>query len=160
MRSTGNNNDASGAVETRTRGSTARFLWREHDRHLLQTLVRPGGRSANVVFFDTPKTAEKQGFRACQRCKPGSVTEKDRRSRWFTSCQLVEESRRKRIAGISGRRNRNEPAPSTADIQEHPGITPKQYATALKVNFKEQVQRGEDVTSAMYEAGSVRAARL
>ena len=34
------------------------------------------------------------------------------------------------------------------------GITPKQYATALKIkSFKEQVQRGEDVTGAMYEAG-------
>jgi AraC family transcriptional regulator of adaptative response/methylated-DNA-[protein]-cysteine methyltransferase len=113
----------------------------------------------NVVFFETPKTAEKQGFRACQRCKPDSATERDTQVEMVLKvCQLIEDS----ISGGEGNVSLEFLSEETGMSPHHLqrtfksilGITPKQYATALKIkSFKEQVQRGEDVTGAMYEAG-------
>jgi len=110
----------------------------------------------NVVFFATTETAEKQGFRACLRCKPNSAVEKDPQVEMvLTVCQLIEDNLEENIsleflggkAGIS-------PHHLQRTFKSILGITPKQYATALKIrSFKEQVQKGEDVTSAMYEAG-------
>src|SRR5262249_40928679 len=46
----------------------------------------------NVMFFDTPKKAEQEGFRACQRCKPDSVIERDPQVEMVLKvCQLIED---------------------------------------------------------------------
>jgi AraC family transcriptional regulator of adaptative response/methylated-DNA-[protein]-cysteine methyltransferase len=113
----------------------------------------------NVVFFETPKTAEKQGFRACLRCKPDSTIERDPQVEMaLRVCQLIEDG----IAGgeenisleFLGEKAGMSPHHLQRTFKSILGITPKQYATALKIkSFKEQVQRGEDVTGAMYEAG-------
>jgi AraC family transcriptional regulator of adaptative response/methylated-DNA-[protein]-cysteine methyltransferase len=110
----------------------------------------------NVVFFATPEGAEKQGFRACQRCRPNFAAGKDPQVEMvLTVCQLIEDNLEENVsleflggkAGIS-------PYHLQRTFKSILGITPRQYATALKIrNFKEQVQKGENVTEAMYEAG-------
>jgi AraC family transcriptional regulator of adaptative response/methylated-DNA-[protein]-cysteine methyltransferase len=110
----------------------------------------------NVQFFDTQQKAEKQGFRACQRCKPNNESAADPQVEMVLKvCQLVEENLEDNVSleylsemtGMSAHHLQR-------TFKSILGITPKQYATALKVkNFKEQVQRGEDVAGAMYEAG-------
>jgi AraC family transcriptional regulator, regulatory protein of adaptative response / methylated-DNA-[protein]-cysteine methyltransferase len=110
----------------------------------------------NVVFFDTPKTAEKEGFRACQRCKPNSVTERDPQVEMVLKvCQLIEDNLEGNVSlEFLGEAVKISPHHLQRTFKGILGITPKQYATALKIkSFKEQVQRGEDVTGAMYEAG-------
>jgi AraC family transcriptional regulator, regulatory protein of adaptative response / methylated-DNA-[protein]-cysteine methyltransferase len=110
----------------------------------------------NVVFFDTQKTAEKEGFRACRRCKPNSVTERDPQVEMVLKvCQLVEDNLEENVSlEFLGEAVKISPHHLQRTFKSILGITPKQYATALKIkSFKEQVQRGEDVTGAMYEAG-------
>jgi AraC family transcriptional regulator of adaptative response/methylated-DNA-[protein]-cysteine methyltransferase len=110
----------------------------------------------NVVFFDTPKTAEKEGFRACQRCKPNSVNERDPQVEMVLKvCQLIEDNLEENVSlEFLGEAVKISPHHLQRTFKSILGITPKQYATALKIkSFKEQVQRGEDVTGAMYEAG-------
>jgi AraC family transcriptional regulator of adaptative response/methylated-DNA-[protein]-cysteine methyltransferase len=110
----------------------------------------------NVVFFESPKTAEKQGFRACLRCKPDSVTEKDPQVEMALKvCQLIEDNLEENVSlEFLGEAIGMSPHHLQRTFKSILGITPKQYATALKIkSFKEQVQRGEDVTGAMYDAG-------
>jgi AraC family transcriptional regulator of adaptative response/methylated-DNA-[protein]-cysteine methyltransferase len=113
----------------------------------------------NVVFFETPVTAEKQGFRACMRCKPDSVVERDPQVEMaLRVCQLIEDGLSGGEENISleflGEQAGMSPHHLQRTFKSILGITPKQYATALKIkSFKEQVQRGEDVTGAMYDAG-------
>jgi AraC family transcriptional regulator of adaptative response/methylated-DNA-[protein]-cysteine methyltransferase len=114
----------------------------------------------NVVFFETPKTAEKQGFRACLRCRPDTVTERDPQVEMaLRVCQLIEDNTE---GGLDENISLESLGESVGMSPHHLqrtfksilGITPKQYATALKIkSFKEQVQRGGDITGAMYDAG-------
>lgn len=110
----------------------------------------------NVAFFDTPKLAENNGFRACQRCKPNLVSEVDPQVEMTLKvCQLIEDNLEQGASlEFLGEKTGMSPHHLQRTFKSILGITPKQYATALKVkNFKEQVQRGEDVTGAMYDAG-------
>ena len=110
----------------------------------------------NVVFFESPKTAEKQGFRACLRCKPDSGIEKDPQVEMALKvCQLIEDNLEENVSlDFLGEQTGLSPHHLQRTFKSILGITPKQYATALKIkSFKEQVQRGEDVTGAMYDAG-------
>lgn len=110
----------------------------------------------NVVFFETPKTAEQQGFRACLRCRPDSAAAGDPQVEMALKvCQLIEDNLEENISLESlGEKMSMSPHHLQRTFKSILGITPKQYATALKIkNFKEQVNRGEDVTGAMYEAG-------
>ncbi len=152
------------AVETKDRRFNGTFFFGVNTTGIYckpSCAARPPKRQ-NVVFFETPKTAEKQGFRACQRCKPDSATERDPQVEMVLKvCQLIEDG----IGGGAGGEANisleflsEETGMSPHHLQRTfksiLGITPKQYATALKIkSFKEQVQLGEDVTGAMYEAG-------
>lgn len=113
----------------------------------------------NVTFFDTPKLAESEGFRACRRCKPASSGDKDPQIEMALKvCQLIEDGIKGGEENVSleflGEKTGTSPHHLQRTFKSILGITPKQYATALKVkNFKEQVQRGDDVTDAMYDAG-------
>lgn len=113
----------------------------------------------NVRFFDTPKRAEKEGFRACQRCKPANETQHNPQVDMILKvCQLIEDGISGGEENVSleflGEKLNISPHHLQRTFKSILGITPKQYATALKIkNFKEQVKRGDDVTGAMYDAG-------
>jgi AraC family transcriptional regulator of adaptative response/methylated-DNA-[protein]-cysteine methyltransferase len=110
----------------------------------------------NVQFFDTPVTAEKEGFRACLRCKPDATIERDPRvEKALKVCQLVEDNLEENISlDFLGEQMAMSPHHLQRTFKSVLGITPKQYATALKIkNFKEQIGKGEEVTGAMYDAG-------
>src|SRR5262245_34963391 len=96
MRSSGNNNDVFWhAVETKDSRFNGTFFFGVNTTGIYckPSCAARTPKRQNVVFFDTTKTAEKQGFRACQRCKPGSVTEKDPQVEMVLKvCQLVEDN--------------------------------------------------------------------
>jgi AraC family transcriptional regulator of adaptative response/methylated-DNA-[protein]-cysteine methyltransferase len=110
----------------------------------------------NVVFFETPKNAEKQGFRPCLRCRPDSAIKSDPQVEMALKvCQLIEDNLEENISlEFLGEKVSISPHHLQRTFKSILGITPKQYATALKIkNFKEQVKLGDDVAGAMYEAG-------
>jgi AraC family transcriptional regulator of adaptative response/methylated-DNA-[protein]-cysteine methyltransferase len=116
----------------------------------------------NVRFFDTYKDAERAGFRPCKRCHPSSPDGRAMHHRAIVrACQLIEES---------------EESPSLADLanaagfspshfhrvfKKTVGLTPKQYATAVRSNrLRARLQTGSNVTEAVYEAGFASSSRF
>ena len=109
----------------------------------------------NVRFHPTAEDAEKAGFRPCKRCKPKQPS-------------LVEHHAAK-IAGLCRLIERSERVPSLDELAQHAGLsvyhlhrvfkgvtglTPKAYAAAQRAKrMRQQLDRSNSVTDAIYEAG-------
>jgi AraC family transcriptional regulator of adaptative response/methylated-DNA-[protein]-cysteine methyltransferase len=128
-------------------------------------------RREQVAFFVLPAAAEQHGFRACQRCKPRTVHSRDPRTETVARiCREIET----RIAanGETGSEVRITLAAlgSSEKISAHQverafrrimGITPRQYADYQRMRrLKSNLQKGDDVTTALYEAGYGSSSRL
>ncbi|MGH9716218.1 MAG: bifunctional DNA-binding transcriptional regulator/O6-methylguanine-DNA methyltransferase Ada [Candidatus Acidiferrales bacterium] len=130
-------------------------------------------RRTNVRFFQLPQAAEREGFRPCRRCKPTSVSSRDPKLDAVARvCRLVDS----RIAANPS----GEPAENgwltlsalgaAAGMGPHQldrafrkamGITPRQYADAQRMSrLKSRLKKGDDVTTALYDAGFGSSSRL
>jgi len=114
-----------------------------------------------VVFFNARVAAEKAGFRPCRRCKPQELIS--------ASSSLVER------ACSYIQHNHTEPLKLT-ELSKHLkvssshlhrlfkralGISPARYAEACRMKtVKDHLQRGKDVTTAIYESGFGSSSRL
>ena len=122
---------------------------------------RPG--PEKVVFYPVPEAAEQAGYRSCRRCTPDRTLANDPRLRMVRAvCRYVDES--------------PDDVPTMDEIAAHlhesphrlqrvfkrvMGITPRQYADARRVErVKANLHNGEDVTSALYNAGYGASSRL
>ena len=108
-------------------------------------------RRERVSFFPGPAEAEAAGYRACLRCgKENGVTERVERARRYLDAHADESvtlQQLGRVAGLS-------PFHLQRTFQRIFGLTPKAYASARRTErFKRSLKRGEDVTSAIYDAG-------
>ena len=120
-------------------------------------------RRDRVVFFRSYEAAESQGFRACLRCRPRESSIRDSRVEMvFRVCRVIEAESEKSLSladlaielGLS-------PHHLQRTFKSITGITPRQYAAALKLKqFKSLVQDGADVTDAIYAAGYGSSSRL
>jgi AraC family transcriptional regulator, regulatory protein of adaptative response / methylated-DNA-[protein]-cysteine methyltransferase len=124
-----------------------------------------------VVFFPLPEAAEQQGFRACRRCRPRAIGASDPKIEIVARvCRQIES----RIAADDGS---GDDSPLTlaklsvwAGMSPHQlerafrsvmGITPRQYADTKRMRrVKSQLKKGEDVTTALYDAGFGSSSRL
>jgi AraC family transcriptional regulator of adaptative response/methylated-DNA-[protein]-cysteine methyltransferase len=103
-------------------------------------------RRGQVSFFPIPEAAEREGFRACRRCRPGDAPGND------PAIALVREACRALDAPdaerpkLDGRLRRA--------FKRVLGITPQQYRDARRVaRFKHELKRRPHVSPAVYEAG-------
>src|SRR5215469_18906805 len=128
-------------------------------------------RREQVVFFPFPAAAEQQGFRACRRCRPRATSARDPKAGVVARvCRQIES----RIArgddqdadtgltlgalsaplGIS-------PHQLERAFRSVMGITPRQYADAERMRrVKSRLKKGDNVTTALYEAGFGSSSRL
>jgi AraC family transcriptional regulator of adaptative response/methylated-DNA-[protein]-cysteine methyltransferase len=116
-----------------------------------------------VRFFDSPDAAERAGFRACLRCRPRESgrapgrddrVEKVRRHIEENPDERVTLSALAREVGIS-------PHHLQRTFKRAIGISPRQYADALRLGrLKKRLQGKDTVTMAMYEAGYGSSSRL
>ncbi len=120
-------------------------------------------RREHVAFFALPAAAEQSGFRACRRCHPEQAIIRD------PQVDVVQRICRAIAA------NPEEP-PTLASLgaavglspyhmqrtfKRVMGITPRQYADACRMNrLKDELRKGEAVTSALYGAGYGSPSRL
>ena len=124
-------------------------------------------RREQVVFFARPEAAERRGFRACRRCRPGDAVGNSPQGILVRRvCSVIDEHLRKNSEGT----------PSLADLSAQTGlsphhlqrtfkrlmgITPRQYADTRRLGvLKSQLKKGDDVTTALYEAGYGSSSRL
>lgn len=127
----------------------------------------------NLLYFRGPEAAEQNGFKPCRRCHPAGFSPSDPR------LQAVARACRAIHAGIVGGPDGlpyKEGHPTLADLgaitgtSPHQlaraflrvmGITPRLYADELRMRrLKSSLREGNDVTSALYEAGFGSSSRL
>lgn len=115
----------------------------------------------NVVFFDTASQAEEGGFRACLRCKPKETNPVDPQVEAIVkACELIEGEDQITLDDLSA-----EVGLSSYHLQrvfkEIIGVSPKKYAEAKRTErFKTEIRKGNDVVTAMYDAGYGSSSRL
>lgn len=117
----------------------------------------------NVRFYATPEDAERDGLRACRRCKPrdfgnGAVlTDKVQ-----AVCRYIEANPHEnlRLAALS-RRVQVSPFQLQRRFKAIVGVSPKEYAEACRLkSLKQGLRDGSSVTDAIYDAGFGSSSRL
>jgi len=115
----------------------------------------------NVQFFPQPDEAEKAGFRACMRCQP--------REDVGPLAEMVEKARRYIEENLDAPLTLEELGQQLNVSHYHlqrsfkrvMGISPRQYAEAQRLSrLKTNLKEGDNVTTALYEAGYSSSSRL
>jgi len=115
-----------------------------------------------VMLFAGPEYAESAGFRPCQRCRPQQARRNAQAETIQRVCREIETSE----DGRPSLRRLSAAAGLSADhlqrtFRKAMGITPRQYADAIRVaRLKSQLRKETNVTTAMYDAGYGSASRL
>lgn len=119
----------------------------------------------HVIFYETPADAEAHGFRACRRCHPDVGTPKlsiDASELIKRVCGLIEGNRDGLpSAAALGKENGMPAAQLQRMFRRITGISMRAYADAIRVRrLKQQLRKGDDVTTALYDAGYGSSSRL
>jgi AraC family transcriptional regulator of adaptative response/methylated-DNA-[protein]-cysteine methyltransferase len=114
----------------------------------------------NVVFFHTREEAEKNGYRACLRCRPneipGAVALVNRAARHLADS--TEESAR---VGVLASSLNTSQATLRRAFRQVTGLKPRELAEALRIKkFKAMLRAGRNITDALYETGYGSASRV
>ena len=108
-----------------------------------------------VTFFASPAAAESSGYRACLRCKPNELARESEATLLRDACRAIEEepSQQIQLAALAGKTGIS-PARLRRLFLNGLGVTPRAYADAIRLrSLKAQLQKGDNVTNALYEAG-------
>jgi AraC family transcriptional regulator of adaptative response/methylated-DNA-[protein]-cysteine methyltransferase len=110
-------------------------------------------RAKQILLFVKPEAAEQAGFRECQRCHPREAPGSAQTDLVRLVCSEIENNEEgtislRSLAELTGL--------SATHLQRTfrraMGITPRQYADALRVaRFKSELRKGKDVTTALHE---------
>lgn len=166
------------AVRNRDRGADGKFVYAVRSTGIYCRPSCPSRKPQReqVEFYSLPEAAEQKGFRACQRCKPGTVGSRDPRTTAVARvCRAIEARIDADGAGATGE-SENEARltlnalSSTVGMSSHQlerafrslmGISPRQYADAQRMRrLKSKLKKGDDVTTALYDAGFGSSSRL
>ena len=162
------------AVESRDARADGRFVYAVRSTGIYCRPSCPSRkpRREQVVFFSLPEAAEQKGFRACQRCRPRAVRLRDPRVE--AVARVCRDIDRRILAdgdvGFADERLTLASLSASARMSPHQlerafrgamGITPRQYADAQRMRLlKSRLRKGDNVTTALYEAGYGSSSRL
>jgi AraC family transcriptional regulator of adaptative response/methylated-DNA-[protein]-cysteine methyltransferase len=114
----------------------------------------------NVSFYADPAAAEAAGLRACKRCRPEGTTaarEAVEKVLALLDAEAEEPLTLERLGEEVGM----SPAHLQRVFKRQVGLSPREYQAARRVErFKARVRSGDDVTTALYEAGYGASSRL
>jgi AraC family transcriptional regulator, regulatory protein of adaptative response / methylated-DNA-[protein]-cysteine methyltransferase len=161
------------AVETRDRGADGAFVYAVRSTGIYCRPSCPSRkpRRGQVVFFPLPEAAEQRGFRPCRRCHPRTVNPRDPRAEAVARvCREIEARIHGDGAGTGETPVTLAALSGSAGMSPHQlerafrsliGITPRQYADAQRMRrLKSRLKKGDDVTTALYDAGFGSSSRL
>jgi AraC family transcriptional regulator of adaptative response/methylated-DNA-[protein]-cysteine methyltransferase len=119
-------------------------------------------RRENVTFFTHPDRAEKAGFRACLRCRPRSISGDPQADSAKEICRYIEQHLDESITlARLGKVFRQSPFHLQRRFKSALGISPREYADSCRLRLlKRNLQAGDNVTRAMYDAGYGSSSRL
>jgi AraC family transcriptional regulator of adaptative response/methylated-DNA-[protein]-cysteine methyltransferase len=117
------------------------------------------------VFFHTPSEAQRHGFRACRRCSAQAAARAADTALVARLCRSLGQGSEQGKSGETVRRLAESAGISPSRLrqafQRITGVTPRNYADQARWRrFKHRLQKGEDVTTAMYESGYGSSSRL
>jgi AraC family transcriptional regulator, regulatory protein of adaptative response / methylated-DNA-[protein]-cysteine methyltransferase len=112
-------------------------------------------RPDRVRFFETTDAAERAGFRACKRCRPTSVQPPSVADAIQHATRYLKEHAEESVSLTElARIVRSSPSHLQREFKRTLGLSPREYQAACRADrFRQHLQAGRDVTSAMYEAG-------
>ena len=115
----------------------------------------------NIQFFEAAERAEFSGFRACLRCKPKQTERIDPQVELvMRALDLISGDTEISLDEL-GKQIGLSPSHLQRTFKQIVGISPKKYAEVKRVErFKDELQKGSDVVTAMYEAGYGSSSRL
>jgi AraC family transcriptional regulator, regulatory protein of adaptative response / methylated-DNA-[protein]-cysteine methyltransferase len=119
-------------------------------------------RRENVQFFLVPEQAEQAGYRACLRCKPKSFSGNTESDGVKAICRFIEQHLDEPVTlDRLGKEFRQSPFHLQRRFKRVLGITPREYADSCRLRMlKRNLQAGDSVTRAMYDAGYGSSSRL
>jgi AraC family transcriptional regulator, regulatory protein of adaptative response / methylated-DNA-[protein]-cysteine methyltransferase len=164
------------AVRDRDRGADGKFVYAVRSTGIYCRPSCPSKKPQREQgeFYSLPDAAEQKGFRACRRCKPRAVRLRDPRTAAVARvCRAIET----RIGSDGAAAESENEArltlnalSSSVGMSPHQlerafrsvmGISPRQYADAQRMRrLKSKLKKGDDVTTALYDAGFGSSSRL
>jgi AraC family transcriptional regulator, regulatory protein of adaptative response / methylated-DNA-[protein]-cysteine methyltransferase len=119
-------------------------------------------RRENVQFFIRSEQAEGAGYRACLRCRPKSYSGNPESDSVKAICRFIEQHLDEPLTlHRLGKEFRQSPFHLQRRFKEVVGITPREYADSCRLRLlKRNLQAGDSVTRAMYDAGYGSSSRL
>jgi AraC family transcriptional regulator of adaptative response/methylated-DNA-[protein]-cysteine methyltransferase len=119
-------------------------------------------RRENVQFFLKPEAAEQAGYRACLRCRPKSFSGNAESDAAKAICRFIEQHLDEPLTlDRLGKEFRQSPFHLQRRFKAVLGITPREYADSCRLRMlKRNLQAGDSVTRAMYDAGYGSSSRL
>ena len=119
-------------------------------------------RRENVEFFRAPEAAEQAGYRACLRCRPKAQRGNRESDSIKEICRFIEQHLDEPLTlGRLGEEFHQSPFHLQRRFKAVVGITPREYADSCRLRLlKRNLQSGNSVTRAMYDAGYGSSSRL
>ena len=116
-------------------------------------------RRDSVEFFEGPNEAERAGYRACLRCKPTQISAQ---AQYVTHArQLLDNTEGVVTLRELSRRVGVSPFHLQRLFKRATGLSPREYQSARRMqHVKTGLRKGEDVTTALYDAGFGSPSRL
>lgn len=161
------------AVQQRDRAADGMFVYAVRSTGIYCRPSCPSRkpRRTQVVFFNLPEAAEAKGFRPCLRCRPRLQNPGDARTAAVARvCREIEARVRGEGSGTSELPVTLSALSAPVGMSPHQlerafrrvmGITPRQYADAQRMRrLKSRLRKGDDVTTALYDAGFGSSSRL
>jgi AraC family transcriptional regulator of adaptative response/methylated-DNA-[protein]-cysteine methyltransferase len=120
-------------------------------------------RREQVLFFDAPAIAEREGFRACRRCRPADrPSEAQALALTKRVCAAIDASpdtppSLRALATTA----RVSPYHLLRTFKRTMGITPREYAEARRMErLRGRLRKGSSITTALYDTGFSSSSRL
>jgi AraC family transcriptional regulator of adaptative response/methylated-DNA-[protein]-cysteine methyltransferase len=116
-------------------------------------------RRDSVEFFADPQQAERAGYRACLRCKPTELSAQMRAI--MRARQLLDEAEGVLTLADLSKRVGVSPFHLQRLFKRATGLSPREYQSARRMQqVKHGLRKGDDVTTALYDAGFGSPSRL
>ncbi len=116
-------------------------------------------RQDSVEFFAGPQQAERAGYRACLRCKPTEISAQARAV--IGARQLLDEAEGVLTLAELSKRVGVSPFHLQRLFKRATGLSPREYQSARRMqHVKRGLRKGDDVTTALYDAGFSSPSRL
>ncbi|GAC1682094.1 MAG: bifunctional DNA-binding transcriptional regulator/O6-methylguanine-DNA methyltransferase Ada [Candidatus Acidiferrum sp.] len=107
----------------------------------------------NVVFYQTREEAEKNGFRACRRCRPNEISSSAALVSRVARTLTESDEAGTRLAVLARELKTTAGTIRRAFLQVT-GVTPRELVQALRLKrFKRLLRGGKGITQALYETG-------